>query len=79
MAVLAERWRHGLVKQRKIEVRDVDKLEFGVLAFSRNVVSPFGHDLGLPAWPRTPNDNTDFSHDSPSLEKPIRARRRDSV
>ena len=61
------------------EVRDVHKLKFSVLAFSRNVVSPPGHDLGLPAWPRTPDDDTDFNHDSPLLEKPIRVRRRDSL
>src|SRR5438094_962688 len=32
MAVLAEHRRNGLVKEGKIEVRDVDEVEFGVLA-----------------------------------------------
>ena len=63
MAVLAEHRRHGLVKEGKIEVRGVHELEFGVGALSRNVVSPPGHDLGLPAWPRTADDDTDFNHD----------------
>jgi hypothetical protein len=73
MAVLAEHCRHGLVKEGKIKLSDVYQFKFGILAFSRNVESPSGHYLGLPAWPRTPDDDTDFNHDSPLLKKPIRA------
>jgi len=39
MAVLAEHRRHGLVKERKIEVRDIHKLDFGVVAFLRAIVA----------------------------------------
>jgi hypothetical protein len=78
MAVLAEYWRHRLVKQRKVEVRDINEFEFGVLAFSRNLVSSLGDGLGLSPWPRTPHDDTDFNHDAPLREKPIRVRSPDS-
>src|ERR1700752_5354006 len=67
MAVLAEHRRYGLVKERKIEVRDVHEFEFGVIAFSRNVVSPLAHGLALPTGPRTTYDDCDFKHNSPSV------------
>jgi len=74
IAVLAEHRRHGLVKERKIEVRDVYEFEFGVIAFSRNVISPLAHGLALPAGPRAPDDNSDFKHDSPSVHYAERLR-----
>ena len=61
-AVLARKLVVWTVKQRKIEVREFDKFGFGVIAISRDVVSPLRHDLGLPAWPRAPCDDTDSSH-----------------
>jgi len=49
------------VKESPLEV------EFGVIAFSRNAVSPLAHDLALPDGPRAPNDDGDFRYGSPSV------------
>jgi len=71
VAVLTKHCRHGLVKEGKIKFSDVDQFKFGVLAFSRNVESPSGDCLSLPAWPRIPDDDTDLNHASPLLKKPV--------
>ncbi len=91
MAVLAEHRRNGLVKEGKIEVRDVHEFKFGVLAFSRNVVSPLTDGFAISAGPRASDDDSDSKYSLlqfdwfnraapvPSLGKSIRVRRPGSV
>jgi hypothetical protein len=49
LAVLTGGRRHGLVKQRKIELRDVEKLEVRVTALTPDLVRPFANGLPMSA------------------------------
>src|SRR4249920_2403383 len=59
--------RIGDVAAARLVTNPFGATEFGVFAFSRNVASPLSHDLGLPAWLRTPDDDADSNHDSPLM------------
>jgi hypothetical protein len=62
LAVLTGHCWHRLVKQRKIELRDVDQLEVGVTALTRYVVRPLSDYFTVPTRARAPDDDGDSQH-----------------
>jgi hypothetical protein len=67
LAVLPHGGRYGFIQQRQLVILDVDDLELRVFAAFQDVMRPPRHCGGLPAGPRTPDDDSNLQHFAPFL------------